>query len=170
MMVILHKTENPDEYNDRSMKTLARAIELSQGEFSLIFVCCNSICQRQQITKQLQLLCEVKLEELSLPKTAHTLFSTILDRPQEPTPSQALIVSGLESVGNLEELLRSTNIVRNQFSQQLPFPLMLWVTDETQQQLMRLAPDFYSWAATTIKFRPVRSRLSEQQQLRIANG
>ena len=169
-MVILHKTENPDEYNHRSMKTLARAIKLSQGEFSLILVCCNSICQRQQATKQLQLLCEVKLEEFNLAKTANTLFSTILDSTQEQAQPQALIVSGLESVENLELLLRSTNIVRNQFSKQLPFPLILWVTDETQQQLMRLAPDFYSWAAATIKFRRMRSPLSEPQPLRIANG
>ncbi|MDY6807180.1 MAG: hypothetical protein SXA11_25670, partial [Cyanobacteriota bacterium] len=62
-----------------------------------------------------------------------------------------------------KELLTAANIVRNQFREQLPFPLILWVTEEVQQKLMRLAPDFYSWAAVTIKFRFKRSPLSPGQ-------
>ncbi|NEP43473.1 MAG: hypothetical protein F6K35_31310, partial [Okeania sp. SIO2H7] len=50
-----------------------------------------------------------------------------------------------------------------QFREKLPFPLILWVTEEVQEKLMKLAPDFYSFAAVTIKFRYKRSLGNEQK-------
>ncbi|WP_293111229.1 hypothetical protein, partial [Moorena sp. SIO4G3] len=67
-------------------------------------------------------------------------------------PHAALLIVGLESVVALEELLTSTNQVRDEFRKRLTFPLILWVNDHVLQKLMRLAPDFCSWAATPLKF------------------
>ncbi|WP_293106902.1 hypothetical protein [Moorena sp. SIOASIH] len=67
-------------------------------------------------------------------------------------PHSALLIVGLESVVALEELLTSTNQVRDEFRKRLTFPLILWVNDHVLQKLMRLAPDFASWAATPLKF------------------
>ncbi|OLT58074.1 nSTAND1 domain-containing NTPase [Moorena bouillonii] len=67
-------------------------------------------------------------------------------------PHSALLIVGLESVVALEELLTSTNQVRDEFRKRLTFPLILWVNDQVLQKLMRLAPDFGSWAATPLKF------------------
>ncbi|WP_293038808.1 hypothetical protein [Moorena sp. SIO1F2] len=67
-------------------------------------------------------------------------------------PHAALLIVGLESVVALEELLTSTNQVRDEFRKRLTFPLILWVNDQVLQKLMRLAPDFASWAATPLKF------------------
>ncbi|WP_424100597.1 hypothetical protein [Moorena producens] len=67
-------------------------------------------------------------------------------------PHAALLIVGLESVVALEELLTSTNQVRDEFRKRLTFPLILWVNDQVLQKLMRLAPDFCSWAATPLKF------------------
>ncbi len=161
-MVVVRKSESLEEENDRSLKTLARAIELSSGEFSLIIVCCNSREKQGEIQQKLKDLYSIKPEELILEKTAKTLLSTIVTNLENKQP-EALLVSGLESVENLEELLTASNIVRNQFREKLHFPLILWVTEEVQQKLMKLAPDFYSWAAVTIKFRTKRSQLSQQQ-------
>ena len=158
----MRKNDNPEAENDRSFNTLARALELSRGEFSLIIVCCNCSEKREEIKQKLKELLSIKLEELSLEKTATTLLSTILTKLDNKQP-EALFVSGLESVENLRQLLKAANIVRNQFREKLPFPLILWVTEEIQQQLIKLAPDFYSWAAVTIKFRFKRSRVSQQQ-------
>ena len=158
----MRTNENPEEENDRSFNTLARAIELSRGEFSLIIVCCNCSEKREEIKQKLTELLSIKLEELSLEKKATTLLSTILTKLENKRP-KTLFVSGLESVENLGELLKAANIVRNQFREKLAFPLILWVTEEVQQKLIKLAPDFYSWAAVTIKFRFKRSRISQQQ-------
>ena len=67
-------------------------------------------------------------------------------------PHSALLIVGLESVVAIEELLTSTNQVRDEFRKRLTFPLILWVNDQVLQKLMRLAPDFASWAATPLKF------------------
>lgn len=161
-MVVVLKSESPEEENDRSLKTLARAIELSKGEFSLIIVCCSYSKPREEIRQKLKEFYSVKPEELTIEKTAVTLLSTLVAKLDKKEP-EALFVSGLESVENLKELLTAANIVRNQFREKLPFPLILWVTEEVQQKLMRLAPDFYSWAAVTIKFRFKRSPVSQKQ-------
>lgn len=164
-MVVVLKSESPEEENDRSLKTLARALELSKGEFSLIIVCCTFRERQEEIKQKLQESYSVSSEELTIEKTAVTLLSTLVAKLEKKEP-EALFVSGLESVENLEELLTAANIVRNQFREKLPFPLILWVTEEVQQKLMRLAPDFYSWAAVTIKFRFKRSPVSSQQNNR----
>jgi len=161
-MVVVRKSESPEEENDRSLKTLARAIELSRGEFSLIIVCCNSREKKGEIKQNLKKISSIKPEDLILEKTAKTLLSTIVKK-LEKKQQEALFVSGFESLEKLEELLTASNIVRNQFREKLNFPLILWVTEEVQQKLMKLAPDFYSWAAVTIKFRYKRSQLSQQQ-------
>ncbi|NEO66769.1 MAG: hypothetical protein F6J98_42925, partial [Moorea sp. SIO4G2] len=61
--------------------------------------------------------------------------------PISSPPHSALLIVGLESVVSLEELLTSTNQVRDEFRKRLTFPLILWVNDQVLQKLMRLAPD-----------------------------
>src|SRR5919202_2189264 len=84
---------------------------------------------------------------------------THLSPNHSPPASFALFILGLESVESLEDLLTSTNQVRDEFRKRLPFPLVLWVTDEVLQKLVRFAPDFASWAATPIKFEIATSEL-----------
>ncbi|HEY9665266.1 MAG TPA: hypothetical protein V6C91_00590, partial [Coleofasciculaceae cyanobacterium] len=73
----------------------------------------------------------------------------------------ALFILGLESVEALDDLLSSSNQVRDEFRKRLPFPLILWVNDEVLQKLVRFAPDFASWAAAPIKFEIATSELVE---------
>jgi WD40 repeat protein len=51
----------------------------------------------------------------------------------------------------LDELLSATNQVREEFRKNFHFPLVLWVNDQVMEKLLRLAPDFESWA-TTVAF------------------
>jgi len=85
---------------------------------------------------------------------SHIKVTTNTNRePHPPLHSPpALIILGLESVEALDDLLTSTNQVRDEFRKRLPFPLVLWVNDEVLHKLVRHAPDFSSWAATPIKF------------------
>lgn len=142
--------------NERSLTTLTRALQLSEGQFSLVFARCNYLTLREQIVERLRELSPGKLiQELVLPSDIHTLYTTIHANSVGAVPPSlpsALIVLGLESVAALNDLLASTNQVRDEFRKQLPFPLVLWVNDPVLQKLLRLAPDFSSWAATPIKF------------------
>lgn len=151
-----HTTENDDledwvVINKRSLKNMRRAIEMSQGQFSLILVCCNCSWMRRKIVKKLSKLSSLQIQEIILHPSVDTLFTTILEAVEEPAPS-ALIVFGLESVVAIERLLIATNLVREEFRKRFPFPLVLCINDEILQKLIRLAPDFKSWAANPIRF------------------
>jgi hypothetical protein len=137
--------------NKRSLRKLERAITLSQGQFSIILVCCNCSSLRLQMVKRLQENCSVQIQELILHPSVNTLFTTILTAIEEPPPP-ALIVFGLESVVAIDQVLSATNLVRDEFRKQFPFPLVLCINDEILQKLIRLAPDFKNWAANPIRF------------------
>ncbi|MGC9526644.1 MAG: eIF2A-related protein [Limnospira sp.] len=145
--------------NERSLARLARAICLSQGQFSLILACCNYARLQRQIIKQLQEQLSdgetgqksLKIQTLTLSPDVTTLYTTLQDAIADPPPS-ALIVTGLDGVKSLETLLSSTNQVRDEFRKTFSFPLVLWVADNSAKKLIRLAPDFKSWAAATINF------------------
>jgi hypothetical protein len=137
--------------NKRSLRRLERAITIAQGQFSLILVCCNYPPLRQQAVMQLQELSSVPIQELTLHPSVNTLFTTILTAVEEPLPA-ALVVSGLDSVVAIDQVLSATNLVRDEFRKRFPFPLVLCINDEILQKLIRLAPDFKSWAGNPIRF------------------
>ena len=124
---------------------------MSQGQFSLILVRCNCPILRVQVVNRLQELSSIQIQELTLHPSVNTLFTTILTAIEEPPPP-ALMVFGLESVVGIDQVLTATNLVRDEFRKQFPFPMVLWINDELLQKLIRLAPDFKSWAANPIRF------------------
>ncbi|MGK7920344.1 MAG: hypothetical protein AB4080_10115 [Trichodesmium sp.] len=116
---------------------------------------------------ELRKLSSVEIQTIVLPKTVKTLYTTInqqLEKVPEPLP---LMIFDLEKVEAIDELLTSTNQVRDEFRKQFFFPLVLWITDELLGKLIRLAPDFKSWAAATIKFELATSDLINLLQLEI---
>jgi WD40 repeat protein/tetratricopeptide (TPR) repeat protein len=91
----------------------------------------------------------VEIRELILEQSVKTIYSTIATKLGQEQPN-AVMVFGLESVNALEQVLTATNQVREEF-RQFTFPLVVWVTDEVWQKLIRLVPDFEGWA-TTVEF------------------
>ncbi|MBE9126586.1 MULTISPECIES: hypothetical protein [unclassified Coleofasciculus] len=153
-----YQLEDVAQYNQRSLKTLVRAIDLSVGQFSLILVRCNYGEVQREILQQLRQQSFVKIQELILPKSTKTLYTAIKAQidggrhPQHYFNTTALIVLGLETVANLDHLLTATNQVRDEFRKSFPFPLVLWINDRVLQKLARQAPDFNSWAGVPIHF------------------
>lgn len=143
-------SEDLTENNKPSLKRLDRAIALSQGQFSLILVCCNYPPLRLQVVKQLEEISSVPIETIILHPSVKTLFTTIHTSIEQLPP--ALMVFGLDSVVAIDQLLSATNLVRDEFRKQFPFPLIVWINDDILQKLIRLAPDFNSWAAPPIRF------------------
>ena len=156
-MTDLLKIQETASYNERSLKTLVRAIAMSQQQFSLILVRCNYEQLRQQMVKRLREMSPLPIQDLVLPASVKTLYTTLLANTQNsglPTeaPVSALMVFGLETVVAIDELMASTNQVRDEFRKNFSCPVVLWVTDDIVTKMIRLAPDFKSWAAATIKF------------------
>lgn len=146
-----HSSEEIALSNSRSLKTLSRAITLSLGQFSLILARCNYANLRAEMVQQLKQICTVDLRELYLTASVKTLYTTIQAELGDQHP-EALMVFGLEWVTAIDQVLTSTNQIREEFRKNLQFPLVLWVNDDILQKLILLAPDFKSWAAASIKF------------------
>ena len=96
------------KYNERSFSTLIRALRLSQGYFSFVLVHCNSLALRQQIVDRLQANSAQKPLQLILPKSATSLYTTIVAEVGSEKPP-ALMIIGLESVESIDRLLISTD-------------------------------------------------------------
>lgn len=137
--------------NKRSLRRLTRAITLSEGQFALILVSCNRTDLREQVIKRLHKLSSLEIQDVIVPPSSQTLFTTIVKMLEGNQP-EAIMVWGLEAAQNIEQLLTSTNLVRDEFRKRFPFPLVLWVNDEILKKLIRLAPDFKSFAASAIRF------------------
>jgi WD40 repeat protein/uncharacterized small protein (DUF1192 family) len=146
--------------NERSFKSLGRAIALSVNQFSVVVVCCNYKVLQQQILQRLEDVFPYAddIQKLVLPFNARSLYTTLHKQLSKKQPS-ALMILGLESVEGLDDLLRAINHIRDEFRKRHSFPMVFWVNDEVQQKLLRLAPDFASWAATPIRFEMTSSEL-----------
>ncbi len=156
-MTDLIKVQETANYNERSLKTLVRSITMSQHQFSLILVRCNYEQLRQQIAQRLREVSPVPIQDLVLPPSVKTLYTTLqastFQEGYSPVgAASALMVFGLETVVAIDELMASTNQVRDEFRKNFSCPVILWVTDDIVTKMIRLAPDFKSWAAATIKF------------------
>ncbi|MCU0545275.1 MAG: AAA family ATPase [Oscillatoriaceae cyanobacterium Prado104] len=155
-MTDLLKLQETASYNDRSIKTLVRSIAMSQQQFSLILARCNYQQLRQQMAQCLRQQSPFQIQDVILPASVKTLYTTLLANTQYSRPGQigaaALMVFGLEAIVAIDELLASTNQVRDEFRKNFSCPVVLWVTDDIVTKMIRLAPDFKSWAAATIKF------------------
>ncbi len=77
------------------------------------------------------------------------------------------MVFGLEFVVAIDQVLSATNLVRDEFRKQFPFPLIVWINDDILQKLVRLAPDFHSWAAPPIRFEVPKNQLLNRKVLTV---
>jgi hypothetical protein len=150
-MISLLKSKTDVVNSTAAIKTLARSIMVGSGDFSLLLACCNSPRRQQDIVSLLYEFSPVDIKEIILPPTADTLYTTIVETLGFTQP-EALMVRGLESVISVNQLIVSTNLMRDQLRKQFHFPLVLWVNDDIIRRLVWLAPDLKDWAASTIRF------------------
>ena len=161
--------------NDRALQTLVRSIRLNPGEFSLIVVRCNYGRLRRMILSHLQETTGLDLRELRMGISQLPLYQAVRSiaanpalradaaedaaeiylaaAPEPASLPQAVMVTGLEAVHDLESLLSGANLVRDEFRKHCPFPLVLWTTDRGFQTLMTSAPDLKNFAASSIAFK-----------------
>ena len=142
-----HQPEDVRINNERSLQQLTWAIEASVGQFKLILARCNYANWRIRLIERSREISKVEIRVLVLKESAKTLYTAIREELGEEVPA-SLMVLGLESVGDLAQMLTSANQVREEFRQNFHFPLVLWIDDEIHKQMMQFAPDLESWATT----------------------
>ncbi|MEL6814456.1 MAG: AAA family ATPase [Cyanobacteria bacterium J06598_3] len=149
-------------YNKNALNNLRRAVVLGQGQFSLILARANYRQLQHVLIRELE--AHLRLHPVALAPTTTGLrealiMGTITLRPVDQV--QALMVTGIESVHQLESLLKSANLGRDELPKAFRYTIVLWVTDAVLQQLNRYAPDLKSFAASPLRFEyPVRSLIT----------
>src|SRR3569832_777063 len=131
-----HPLEHVNEENEDSLQTLVAAIELE--EFSLIFARCNYARLRDRMMERLRELCPGDIRAIALKESDKTLFTTIKNQLGAEKPA-ALMVFGFELVRDIDQVLISTNQVREEFSKNFSYPVVLWLNDEVLKKLSCLA-------------------------------
>jgi len=151
-MVERHTQTDISDPNEGGLRNLARAISLSSGQFSVVLVCCNYRGLQQQMRQRLEelYLQNHQIQTVVLPHNARSLYTTIHIQLNGHQPT-VLMIMGLESVDGIDDLLSSINHIRDEFRKHHHFPMVLWINEEVLHKLVRLAPDFASWAATPIR-------------------
>jgi tetratricopeptide (TPR) repeat protein len=142
-----------------ALEELAWTLSAAQGEFRLVLAHCNYILLRSFLYKHLQKLTNSKIPIISLKKTEQSLYQKIESLLHKQP--DAVMVWGLESLSNLDQLLIKINLIREEFRKNFNFPIVLWVNDEVLAKMMRLSNDFESWA-TTIDFTVTTEELIKQ--------
>ncbi len=153
-IAVMNKPNHEDDVivqHERSLTTLSRAITNAQGRFTLILVRCNYAGLQEHILAELRQRSGLEILAINLRNSSHSLYSTMTTTISFPQPN-AVIVFGIESLQNVDDFLVSLNRLRDDFLHNFPFPLVLWINDLVQQKLMKLAPDFYSYAPVPIRF------------------
>ncbi|MEH1969461.1 nSTAND1 domain-containing NTPase [Nostoc sp.] len=146
--------ENEPKDNERSslmlpeasLQRLVWAIQGSVGKFKLIWARCNYTHLRNRLIERLQEICQIEIQVLQLKESERKLYSTIQQELGDNT--QALMIVGLELLQDLPQMLSSANQVREEFSQNFSFPIVLWINDEIYQTMMQVAPDLESWGTS----------------------
>ncbi|QNP30394.1 WD40 domain-containing protein [Cylindrospermopsis curvispora] len=141
----MNDLENIPNHHYEPTKTILRVIDFSQGQFCLIFLHCNDAELRQQVAAQLRERSPNKIEEITLPHSAISLYDNIsltLDRHPE-----VLMVFGLETVNNLDSILQFSNQIREEFRKNFTFPLLIWIDDQILRKILRVAPDLETWGS-----------------------
>jgi WD40 repeat protein len=140
-----HHTQYITANNEESLKTLVRAIELNKNEFSLFFIHCNYSILRRYVLRQLRQLCPVKIRNIYLQQSTNTLYSSLIQELGEENP-KALMIFGLESLKNIDNILTSANHIREEFAKKFNCPIFIWVNDFIANKFTKIAPDFSNWS------------------------
>ncbi|NET52564.1 MAG: hypothetical protein F6K09_28960, partial [Merismopedia sp. SIO2A8] len=134
--------------NERSLKTLLRTIELTRGSESMMkLVRCNYVALRSQVIQRLKQDCPVEIQELWLEPFTSTLTEAIAtaQTANSSNTNAVLSVQGIEQVTALDDFLAAANRSRDSLQQHLALPVILWVTNDVVERMIRIAPDLWNF-------------------------
>ncbi|MEM9218688.1 MAG: hypothetical protein AAGD25_30645 [Cyanobacteria bacterium P01_F01_bin.150] len=165
-MITLSTLADADAYNQQSIRRLVRTLTLSQGDFTLMLAHCNYQELQMSMFEAILEECSLAIATVNLASDTQTLFTVIKNSLQNilplgeeaPDKPDALMVFGLNRLTQLDQVLKATNLMRDEFRKQFHFPVVLWVDNHVLRQMIRLAPDFQNWS-TTMDFQLATSQL-----------
>lgn len=111
-----------------------------QGQFSLVFVTCDSSCLRSALIKEIEHLSRLKIRTVEVELGIQSLSSRI-QRELKRDRAEAYMLDGFEIIWDrntlLETLLQELDLLKMSFAQ----PIVVWLTSETWNSLLELDPE-----------------------------
>ncbi len=159
----IRQIQDVHSLNERSLRTLIRAIALGQGAFALITVNCNYRSLRQQILTTLNAETGWCCGEVWWRESQETLYQKLQGIASERDTKHlpALFCMGLEQIDH-EDLFLEANLFRDRLKQQIKCPIVLWLSDRDLQRFWITAPELANLAAPPIRFRLSQSELARE--------
>ncbi|WP_204140689.1 hypothetical protein [Halomicronema sp. CCY15110] len=138
-------------HNQTALAELRNALQLAQGEFSLIALGCDYHRLRHLVNQDL--VNAGLAAVLQLPQQFQNLRE-IIQQATADRPPPALVIVGLDYLtrADLQAVLHATNMGRDDLRQQFPFPIALWMNRRVRQQFLQQAPDSRSFSPAAIAF------------------
>ncbi|MDY6941155.1 MAG: hypothetical protein SWY16_26295, partial [Cyanobacteriota bacterium] len=133
--------------NERSLQQMAWAIEMSRGQFKLIFARCNYLKLRDRLMARLREIYPGEIRTIDLPVASQSLMEAIEEELGDDIP-EVLVFLGLERLEELDRFWAVTDRNREEVRQRCPFPMVIWIDDRTLDRLMQHAPNFESFGTT----------------------
>lgn len=159
----------PEDHNEQELKRLAKAIEMSLGEFTFFFVRCDDLEEQPKWIRRIQEnLPQHKIQHIELKHQEDSLLLYLRRNPISES-TEAICITGLEkSVSSIYDLwnetfLRDLNLRRNSFFEEFPKPMIFLGNLDFQKRFMTKAPDFFSIRSSIFYLRTDRFKTSETE-------
>jgi WD40 repeat protein len=148
--------------NQRTLQQLAQAMALSRGQFKLILVRCNygEVCESwsRELTQTCQDQHQFELSQVHLPRQSKNLIDILNSIRQ--LPPEGVQILGLNQLADVRQFLANTNQTRDRLRRNCPFPIAIWLDDNSLRQMLNVANDLYSWT-TSKRFYPTLDDLQQ---------
>ena len=153
--------------NDENLQELATFVDFAGEKFTPCFVSVNFRDDRAAIIEALRHhpVCEdvqfvvVEVSDPNLRFLRDDLVKRLPKIEREPGKKLVLLLTGLEAsigmVGDYPPMLVYLNYVRDGFKAAVPYPMVIFLPDESLRRLAEFAPDFWAWRMAVIRFESV---------------
>ena len=153
--------------NDENLQELATFVDFAGEKFTPCFVSVNFRDDRAAIIEALRHhpVCEdvqfvvVEVSDPNLRFLRDDLVKRLPKIEREPGKKLVLLLTGLEAsigmVGDYPPMLVDLNYVRDGFKAAVPYPMVIFLPDESLRRLAEFAPDFWAWRMAVIRFESV---------------
>lgn len=153
--------------NEEAFRELITFVDFAPEKFTIGFVSVNFPSDQATITKELSRhpdcqdiqFVQYTFDDSNLRFLQDELIQKIPEIEREPDKKLVLLLTGLEAsikmVGELADyppMLVNLNYVRDGFTTNVPYPVIIFLPDRALSRLAEFAPDFWAWRRAVIRF------------------
>ena len=166
--------------NNDALRELVTFVDFAAEKFTIGFVSVNFLSDRETIVQSLQQhpncqdiqFVRYTFDSENLRFLQDELIQKLSELRREPDKKIVLLLTGLEAsikmvgeLGDYPPMLVDLNYVRDGFTTNVPYPMIIFLPDRALSRIAEFAPDFWAWRRVVIRFKSsskfVKSRVDQ---------